>query len=174
MSLRFSPRHRSRGASMLELVTAIVIVGILGTVSIGQFVDFREESRASVNAYQQNSIATRIGAASQANLMRSQSPTAGSRIAKWEYSCTAGNQLAQLLDDRSFEGGYGGFWFKKDDGTPDFTRFWFLGPNDDTIPHGEMKECTATRNGTVFTYMVWGCTTWECRCNTYPSDCENY
>lgn len=152
----------------------VVLIGVIGAVSIVKYVDLSTEAQANVTSSNDGSMWARLTAASQDNYSRATRATTGTRVAKWEYSCMAGNQVAQMLDDRQFEGGYGGMWYRAADGTPDFSRFWALGPDDTPIPHGEMKECNATRDGKTYTFMVWGCRSEACGCNTYPSDCANY
>lgn len=167
-----SGRSKARGMSLAEVLAVIMIMAIVGVTFVPQLFDVRGTAKKSKQDYTDGSLVAQLSGASYQNYLRGQAQTAGTRMGKWEYTCLGGNQIAQLLDNRDFEGGYGGMWFRNPDGSPDYSRYWAL-DGTTTVAHGEMVTCTATRNGVTEPFFLYGCTTWEgCRCNTYPSDCE--
>lgn len=173
-------KPRSAGFTLIELVAVVVILGALVVVSVPFFLDLRSEAQSAVYSYNDGSVGQRVMSASFENAARGQAHVAGTRKAKWEYSCMAGNNIAQLLDDPRFEGGYGSMYFTKADGSEDTSRPYWILSGDESITDGEFKICTATpsgfpagRPGTTFTFMLYGCSA-NCDCNTYPSSCTTY
>ena len=163
-----------RGFTLLELLAVLILTAVVSIAVVPSMLDLSSAAKAGVQKEQDATFIANLSGAAQQNFIRGTNQTAGTRMGKWEFSCLAGNQIAQLLDNRDFEGGYGGMWFKNADGTPDFSRYWALGGTD-TVSHSEVVPCTATRGGVTETFYLTGCTTWEsCRCNVYPSDCDTF
>lgn len=172
---------RSRGFSIVEMVSVMMIISSLGMSTAAHFFDVAAEARAvaTFTATNGNALAAMLGRQATSNYFMSvgRMPLAG----KWIYTCMQGQRLYYLAGDEdpgpdnkvALGGGYyltgdNSGLFVWDEDSVEVKRFTLgvsNGPVADPwdaanqVSTGQTRNCTMTDAATseTFTYTIWGC-----------------